>query len=98
MPKFERKPDIVEAVQWDGTMDGANTVAEFMKERDLRTSILLQVVFDSGQSYSRLYLNQVSGPSVPKNSWIVLGIYEGRPGPHILHPEDFEKYFAPKEG
>lgn len=96
MGKYEEKPPVVEALQWDGTPKGAADLLELLARREIRMGFKLWTSYDPGEiSYSRIefqrplgYLRSENEPTIMhERDWLVVH-HNGRF--EIMTKDEFE--------
>ncbi len=100
MTKFVRNPPEIDAIQWDGTMDGVLDIQVFLSPFFARGVIVtLNVEFDQSRTalcvltLDRSVLRDLNRP-IRQGEWLVRednGIFE-------IYPDDaFKIHYSPKE-
>lgn len=98
MAEFEKRPDVVDAEQWDGTVDGAVNIKNFLDRNQLRYRIEVKTVFERDlEPYSLLEIESRDNKRMREDRWVVWGTYQGISGLHILYDDEFQAAFKPKE-
>lgn len=98
MPSFERRPETVEAVQWDGTAEGAWAIVDMIAPRGY-AEMSIRIYADShNRPILKLNLNKPDqDDQVHEGYWVLKGLYGDARGVHILSNVAFEQYFKPKD-
>lgn len=95
MPKFRKKPVVIEAVQWDGK--NFDEVMNFMKEfhgSKLNYENAEEAAYKTGMIFVRT-MHDGQGVNVVVGDWI---IPDGKPGTfYPCKPEVFERTYEPIE-
>lgn len=100
MTKYVQLPPVVDAMQWDGTLDGAQVIRGFLSGfRSRLVTVNVAVEYgpsDDGQPYTTLKIEQEGRmPDMRPNWWVIVqenGDFE------IVREDDFPRFYGIKEG
>lgn len=71
MPKFIQKPPIVEAVQWDGSVDNVEEISSFLHQHGFRSGLTVRVDVEGCAVSARIEFNQHFERPMRPQDWMV---------------------------
>ena len=93
--RWRQKPVVVEAVQWDGTAEGATPIIDWILENDGTANYYGPGKWDNGESRaSYIKVQTLEGRMlVGKSDWVIRGI---KGGFFPCKPDIFERIYEPE--
>lgn len=95
--KFEKKPDIVEAIRWTGTPAGTADILEFLQKHYARGEIKTETFYGTGPggtvSWSKMYITGVRPrdfPTVYEDNWLV---FSEEAGLQLMDEDKFQRQY-----
>jgi len=94
--RWRKKPCVIEAVQWDGTPEGATPIINWILENDGTATYYGPGEWDNGESESSyIKVRTLEGQMlVCRNDWVIRGI---KGGLYSYKPDIFERIYEPAE-
>ena len=93
--RWRQKPVVVEAVQWDGTPEGATPIINWILENDGTANYYGPGKWDNGEPRaSYIKVQTLEGRMlVGKSDWVIRGI---KGGFYPCEPDIFERIYEPE--
>ena len=89
---FEKKPLRVEAMQWDGTLDGATELRSFITVASgISLGFTMTTEFDRDEAYSHIMFTSHNLDRMRKGAWLV---FDHNGYPDVLPDDVFKRDYA----